>query len=314
MDARTPVFVLTGFLGSGKSTLLARCIREPGMRQTVVVVNEFGEVGLDHMLVTTGGNDTVVLDSGCLCCLGSDVLADTLMLLHARRKRGEIPSFERVVIETSGLADPVVLMETLLADPVTIRNFRLAGVITVVDGMLGAGELEEYPEARRQVGIADRIVITKGDIATEGEIEATRAQVYRLNGSAKVIERHSSFAASHEILGLDDGDSGLSSQLRLSHEHEHTLGISSHVFHMPRIANWQDYADWLAALRTIDADRLLRTKGLVRLDDGHLYIVQGVRHVFSAPVRHEGPQKDPFLVMIVRDLDRTLLERAFPSQ
>src|SRR5690606_34439841 len=136
---------------------------------------------LDQILDTEGGNDTVLLDSGCLCCLGSDVLADTLMLLHARRKRGEIPAFERVVIETSGLADPGALMETLLADPMTIRNFRLAGVVTVVDGKFGADELQTYPEARRQVTLADRIILTKGDIATEPEFEATLGWVARLN-------------------------------------------------------------------------------------------------------------------------------------
>lgn len=318
MEDRTPVFIVTGFLGSGKSTLLTRCIRETGMNRTAVVVNEFGEVGLDDLLVTKGGSDTVLLDTGCLCCLGSDVLADTLMVLHAQRKRGEIPPFDRVVIETSGLADPGMLMETLLGDPVVIRNFRLAGVITIVDGKLGADEMEDFVEARRQVALADRIIVTKSDIATANEQEATMAALRNLNRRAPVLDIHGAPSVpTSELLGLsgcqDIQAEDRPSSSEPSHQHNHTHGITSHLFRDFRIFGWDAYARWLTALRRIDPDRLLRTKGLMQLEDDQLYVVQGVRHVFSAPVRFEGPPQRPFLLIIARDLDRDPLAKTFPS-
>jgi G3E family GTPase len=313
--------VITGFLGSGKSSLLSRCIREPGMDKTVVVVNEFGEVGLDHLLVTKGGDDTILLDSGCLCCLGNDLLQDTLMLLHSRRKRAEIPAFERVVIETSGLADPVPLLETLLADPVTTRNYRLASIVTVVDGKLGATELEAYPEARKQVRVADLIVLTKEDIATPEELQAATSSVRELNEVSPIVRLQDNQVPVHEALGFSLANAPINRGIPLSqstgsalYHHDHTHGINSHVLRDFPIGSWQAYASWIKSLRSIDAARLLRTKGLVRFEDGLLYVIQGVRHVFSGPALYEGPAQEPFMVMIVRDLDRASLLKTFPPE
>ena len=181
MTDPTPVTVLTGFLGAGKTTLLNRLLRQPALAGTAVLVNEFGEIGLDHLLVEKLDENTVLLNAGCLCCTVRGDLSRALADLLPRVEAGEV---RRVVIETTGLADPAPILATLMSDPVAGRAYRLDGIVTVVDAVNGMAQLDAQPEAVRQVAVADRIVLSKTDLADPPEL---RERLRRLNPGAPLL-------------------------------------------------------------------------------------------------------------------------------
>ena len=187
---RLPVVLITGFLGSGKTTLLSRILQHKDMANTAVIVNEFGEIGLDHMLVETPTDDDemVLLNSGCLCCTIRGDLVDTLKNLLIKRQKGEIPAFERVVVETTGLADPAPILLTILSDELIPLWFVLDSVVTVVDAFNGRGQLDTHFESVKQAAVADRIVLSKTDIADKPKIEGIRKRLEKLNPGAKIQE------------------------------------------------------------------------------------------------------------------------------
>jgi G3E family GTPase len=185
-DDLISVSILTGFLGSGKTTLLSHLLKKPELSDTAVVINEFGEIGLDHHLLESSEENIVQLDSGCLCCTVRGDLLDTMRDLHDRREKGEIPHFRRVVIETTGLADPAPIIHTLLNDPTLLDRFKLDGVITVIDAVNGASTLDRHQEAVKQAAVADRLLLTKSDVA-----EATitlKDRLRHLNPAAPLIQ------------------------------------------------------------------------------------------------------------------------------
>ncbi len=186
--ALIPINVITGFLGSGKTTLLRQLLASPGMADTAVLMNEFGEVGLDHQVRQHVAESTVLLDNGCLCCAIRGDLQGALRDLFSRRERGEIAAFRRVVIETSGLADPVPIAYTILAEPVIQHHFRLGNVITTVDAVNGAGQLQGYPEPVKQAAIADRLIVTKTDISEPAAVARLKDTLRRLNPSATLFD------------------------------------------------------------------------------------------------------------------------------
>ena len=273
MDERCPVTVLTGFLGSGKTTLLGRLLADARFARTAVVVNEFGEVGLDHALIASADESIVQLTTGCLCCAMQGDLAATLMGLARRRDAGEI-GFDRVVIETSGLADPPPVLHALLADAGVAGRFTLAGVVTLVDAVHGAATLARFEEARRQVGVADAVLFSKTDVAPVAE--GLRAVVAGLNGSARL-------GCARD--GLADALTAGAGAPVPAGPAVHTEGIGAAVLERERPVPGAALALWMQALALHAGPALLRVKGLVDIEEmpGRPAVIHGVQHVFAAP-------------------------------
>ncbi|MCC6777096.1 MAG: GTP-binding protein [Hyphomicrobiales bacterium] len=189
--ARTPVAILTGFLGSGKTTLLNGALRDPAMARTAVIINEFGEISLDHALATASDDTIMVLENGCLCCTVFGDLVTTLNRLYHTREAGEIPRFDHVVIETSGLADPAPLVQAFLSDPTLAGLYRIATVVATVDAVNGQGTLDRHVESVRQVALADHILLTKLDLVDPDKattVEAAlRARLRHLNPAGRIV-------------------------------------------------------------------------------------------------------------------------------
>jgi G3E family GTPase len=273
-----PVSIVTGFLGSGKTTLIGRCLRDPAFARTAVIVNEFGEIGLDHDLIAHSDETLLALTTGCLCCAVRSDLVQTLLDLHRRRSEGTGP-FDRVLIETSGLADPAPILHALMTDPDVTAAYRLDTVATVLDSLLGAATLDRHPEARRQLAVADVVAFSKTDLA--GPVPDLRARVAAANPTAALTETAALsptdlFAAPQQrVPGLD----------RLPDQATHTPGIASVALSglppIPALA----LTLFLQALAEHAGPRLLRVKGLLELREmpGQPAVVHGVQHVFAAP-------------------------------
>ena len=182
-----PTTLLPGFLGSGKTTVLNHVLKQPGMAATAVIVNEFGEIGLDHLLVERSSEDVVLLNSGCLCCTVRNDIVDTLTSLFVDRANSKVPWFTRVVIETTGLADPAPILHTLVTEPIVAARYMLDGVVTTVDAINGAATLDRQPEAVKQAAVADRLLLTKTDLSPPALRQALEARLAALNRSASLI-------------------------------------------------------------------------------------------------------------------------------
>lgn len=320
-----PLTVLTGFLGAGKTTLLNRMLRDPALADTVVIVNEFGEIGLDHLLIESVDEDMILLGAGCLCCTVRGDLISTLEDLLRKRDNGRIQPFRRVVIETTGLADPAPILHALIYHPYLVMRYRLQGVVTVVDAVNGEATLDAHPEALRQAAVADRIVVTKADLAADSG-SALRRRLGNLNPGATI---HESDVPAADLLGGlfgleskgDDVRAWLGAEAVEHHHHGHhhhdvnrhdaairAFTLTSEI-PVPRAS----FDMFLDLLRSAHGPKLLRLKGLVALADSpdRPVVVHGVQHVIHAPVELDAwPDDDrrSRLVLIVRDLDPSFVE------
>jgi G3E family GTPase len=302
-DPRTPVDLITGFLGSGKTTLLAGLLAHPGMSDTVVIVNEIGEAGIDHHMLRRVDERTVLMSSGCLCCSLRGDLADELADLSMRRGRGEIRSFRRVVVETTGLAEPAPVVYTLLNDPAIRPEYRLERVITTVDAVHGLhGEV-----SLRQVAAADRLVITKSDLADSAELVRRLEQ---LNPAAEIIIAPRGSADPVRLLGGGEGRHGFAGDVSRRHAHD---GIDSVCLLLDEELDWTVFGVWLTMLLAARGQQILRVKGMLDTGAPGPAILDGVQHVLH-PVRHldAWPDHDhrSRLVFIGHDLDLDELMRS----
>jgi G3E family GTPase len=318
-----PVAILTGFLGAGKTTLLNFLLKDPFLSDAAVIINEFGDVGIDHLLVERADENVIEMASGCLCCTIRGDLIDTIHDLLARRGRGEIKAFNRIVIETTGLADPAPVLHAVMSEPGLLAACRLEGVITVVDAFNGMATLDAHPEAVKQVAVADRIVLTKVDLLTgrEGEdtLFAIIGRMRKLNPAARLLTTHRNEATSERLftMGLFDpktktadvqgwlaaeayetGEKRGRRQHRHGHAHEHGHhhhdDISRHDAHIrsfsfsdDRPISPQGLELFMELLKSYHGANMLRMKGIVKLadDPARPVVLHGVQHVFHPPVR-----------------------------
>ncbi|HLA20366.1 MAG TPA: GTP-binding protein [Pseudolabrys sp.] len=326
-----PVSVITGFLGSGKTTLLSRLLADARMNKAAVIINEFGEVGLDHVLVTSPREDVVLLSSGCLCCSLRGDLVNTLTQLWNERARGEIPAFDRVLVETTGLADPAPVLLTVTADEQLAQVFHVERVITTVDAVHGLGQLDSQPESVKQACVADIIIVTKTDIADADTIAALRARLRRLNPIALARDAVQgeidpdwlfNFAApgaarTRDFSGLvEQVESGQHhDQDQDSHDHASHAGIRSFAVVRDEPVTFSGLELWMDMLGEVRGPSLLRIKGIVNVG-GRPIVIQAVQHMFH-PLSElsQWPDDDrrSRIVFITRDVAREQIERTLDA-
>jgi G3E family GTPase len=303
---KTPVVLLTGYLGSGKTTLLARLLAHPEMGETAVIVNELGEAAIDHHLLRRVDERTVVLGNGCVCCTLRGDLADELRDLLSRRDRGEIPGFGRVVVETTGLADPAPILYTLLADAVAKHHFELERVVTTVDAQHGLrGE-----ESLKQAAVADRLVVTKTDLADPGEVED---ELRRLNPGAEILEAALGNLTPRELFdGVDHDPRDLVYDETSTHDHD----VRALCLTVDEQVDWTAFGIWLTMLLHARGADVLRVKGLLDVGGEGPLLINGVQHVVHPPEHLPAwPDEDrrSRIVFIGRGFTRGELERSLSA-
>ena len=338
-----PLTVLTGFLGAGKTTLLNRLLRDPALADTVVIINEFGEIGLDHLLVETVDEGLVLLSAGCLCCTVRGDLVATLEDLLRKRDNGRIMPFRRVIIETTGLADPAPILHAVLYHPYLSLRYAVEGVVTVIDAVNGFATLDLHREAVKQAAVAERIVVAKADlVADPAALDGLRERLRRLNPGATILPTDAPVEAivAGGLFDLEGKIADVGEWLKTeaveaaerashAHQHKHHHGHHGHDHHHDvnrhdaRIRAFCLTSDvpirqgtldmFLDLLRSSQGAKLLRVKGLVALaeDPDHPVVIHGVQHVIHVPaVLERWPSEDrrSRIVFIVDDLERETVE------
>jgi G3E family GTPase len=342
--APIPVAVLTGFLGAGKTTLLNFLLKDPFLANAAVIINEFGDVGIDHLLVETANENIVEMASGCLCCTIRGDLIDTLHELLAKRDQGAIKAFDRIIIETTGLADPAPVLHSVMSEPALLARCHLEGVITVVDAANGMATLDAHAEAVKQVAVADRIVLAKVDLLSgrEGEdmLFAIIARLRKLNPAARLLTTHRNEANAERLftMGLFDPakktpevrnwlaaeayETGEKRHRHNGQAHDHG-DVSRHDRHIRSFSFTEDRPIsvaglelFLELLKSYHGANMLRMKAIVKVadDPARPLVLHGVQHVFHPPIRLErwpdGDERTK-LVFIVKDIEKPEIEGLF---
>jgi G3E family GTPase len=331
--AKVPASLITGFLGSGKTTLLNHVLGHAEMSDSAVIVNEFGEVGLDHLFMRQIDGETVVMSSGCLCCTVRSDLESTLRDLMAKRASGAVPPFARVLIETTGLADPAPIVQLFFSNPFLMHDYRLDAVVTTVDAVNGMRQLDEQPEPIKQAAIADRLLLTKVDLASAAEVAGLEARLDTLNPGAPVLRVAHGVIAPDQLFAAALFDPARKTPdvrawlreeaiaARHDHHHHHhdvnrhDARVRAFCLSFDAPLDWMVFNRWLAALRRERGDRLLRVKGVLDLiDEPGPVAIHGVHHVFHPPIlidRWPDDERRSRIIFITRDLDRAEVEASY---
>lgn len=315
-----PINVVTGFLGSGKTTLLKRLLADEELGDTALLINEFGEVGIDNLLVEEVAPGTVLLPSGCVCCSVRGDLKQALLDLHSKRSRGEVPAFRRVLLETTGLADPAPILATLQRDPQLRGRFHLGLLVTVVDAL--HAELQErlHPEWLGQVTAADRLLLSKTDLVSPDVIEPLWQRLQALNPSASLALACDIDSGDELLLGeglrSTDPDAEVARwQLFAPLDKTHHGSAEVCCLEFDAALDWIAFGVWLSMLLRCHGKRILRVKGILDvIDSPQPIVIHGVQHCLHAPVHLNawpGGTRRSRLVFIVREVDATLLRRSF---
>ena len=343
------VTIITGFLGAGKTTLLNHLLKDPALADTIVIVNEFGEIGLDHLFIETQDDNMILMASGCLCCTIRGDLISTLEDLIKKFDTGSLTAFKRVVIETTGLADPAPILQSLLGHPMIVARYTLDGVVTLVDAVNGLSTLDHHPEAVKQAAIADRIVLTKTDLQPDGTV--LRARFQALNPAADVLDAAKGEATANALIGTDlfdltkkipDVAHWLKAEAYGDHSHHHHHGhghdhdhhhhdnqnrhdVNRHDSHIRAFCLTTDDAIpssafelFLTLLKSAHGEKLLRMKGIVKIAEypDRPLILHGVQHVFHPPVqlaRWPDDDHQTKMVFITKDLDESFVSRLWEA-
>ncbi|MCW5576120.1 MAG: GTP-binding protein [Burkholderiales bacterium] len=329
-DSRLPVCVITGFLGSGKTTFLNRLLADPALARSLVVINEFGEMGLDHLLVTAPVENMLLLENGCLCCSNRGDLVETLTDAHEKWRSGRVPPFDRVIVETSGLADPVSIMQTVVADENLAPRFVLDRIITLVDGVNGGGQLESFPEAVKQAVIADQLILSKTDLATADVIDSLRERLRGINSGAEIIAAvHGQtgaerlFAHGETRRGLrevrrwlgNDAIAGHGVSARRREAADHSAGVNTFSLRHEQPVSWTGLQLWMDLLSRFKGMDLLRIKGILNVE-GRPVVIHAVQSIVHEPVTLEAwPDEDRAsrMVFIVRNIGRADIEKTLEA-
>jgi G3E family GTPase len=339
VTTRIPVHVVTGFLGSGKTTLLRHLLSSPEFSDCAVLVNEFGEIGLDHHLIAGVRGEVVLMQSGCICCTIRGDLSEAIRGLYAQRERGEV-AFARLVVETTGLADPTPILATIMHEPQIRHHFQLGNVITTVDAVNGAAHLQRQPESVKQAVLANSIVITKVDLADAADVNVLDERLAGLNPSARRWRSANTPPAAEALLAEDAfedgframavGDERAPEPAHGGHHHDtnrhdvnrhdvnrHDARIRSFSLEFDTSIDWNVFAIWFTLLLHSHGADVLRVKGMLRVvgSPGPV-VVNAVQHLVHPPIHLEAWPEDwqqSRLVFIVRDLARTDIERSFTA-
>jgi G3E family GTPase len=336
---RIPVSIITGFLGSGKTTFLNRVLRDASLANSLVIINEVGEIGIDHLLVSTPSENLVLLDNGCLCCVLQGDLVQTFVDVYTKRERGEIPRFDRVIIETTGLADPVPVVQTIVTDPAIARVYHLAGVVTLVDSVHGDAQLVANPEAVKQIAVADVLLISKADLASQGAVSALRVKLAQVNPGAEVVTVAEA-ANPGRLL-----QRGVMAALPADGELERWLGVERYRHrgapqrtgrtwqrqrtagdrHANDVQTFSMYREgeirsaalalWMSMLAGLRGRDLLRVKGLLNVE-GKPVVIHVVQTIIHEPVTLEQwPDEDrrSRIVFIARHIEQQAIERTLDA-
>ncbi len=317
-----PLIVLTGFLGSGKTTLLRRLLASTEFHDAAVLINEFGAVGLDHLIVRNLTDSAVLLQSGCVCCSIRGDLSEALMQLLTQRDRGEIPRFGRVIIETTGLADPSPILATLMCHPALRHHLRLAKVAATVDAVLGEANLDRHPELIKQIAAADHLILTKMDLASRESSERLRRRLSALNPAAAIdqaiygrvdpslIARLGARSAPTMVVAGEE----VSASFAPTHQRPGGQPVSSFVITLSEPVDWAAFGLWLSLLAYKHGAALLRVKGILRVVGSDLpVLIHGVQHLIHPPEHLSAwPSEDrsSHVVFIALGLERQAVERS----
>ena len=336
LAGKIPVTLVTGFLGSGKTTLISKLLLHPDMRRVAVVINEIGEIGIDHDLVTLSSENITLLANGCICCSVRTDLQETLRDLFAQRRVGEVFDFDRVIVETTGLADPAPVVQTLASDTLLAAHYRLDGLITLVDGLHGVGQIDQQTEAVKQIAIADKILVTKTDLTSAEHLETLCGRIRQLNSQSPI-----EFIRQGEVdpkrlidLGLSSSRASLKTLQFLGEaltadavsadgagrylgqrSAAHNAAVKTLSLRFTEPFEWLSFSSALELLTTLRGPDLLRMKGIVNVD-GDPVVVQGVQHIIETPVKMDrwpSEDKDSRLVFIVRNMELEVIRNLFQA-